>query len=361
MWMLVPLLMVPLVVMGFMWALNRETFSFREFLVVEGVMVILLVVGFQGARYGAVTDTEIWNGRITAKESGTQKCCHCHQECDTCYRTSNGKTESYQCRCREVCTHFRDHWWRLSVSTGDSVEDTCSGSGSDPKWWTDAFVGEPAAIPHSYVNYLLAADDSVLFQKAMSTAQAPGYPYVHHRYKATRFLGGGTRAPAQSWVTALDGINADLGKPKQVNIIVVATTDPSPTYADAVEQQWLFGKKNDVIFVLGAPDGDTIAWAKVVSISNVEMLKLTARDQMPGMRLSNVPDTSGYIRDLVGAQFTRTAMAEYEYLWASVQPSTCSTVVLYVLALVGSIIGSLVMVHTDVFGDERRSRFRNRW
>lgn len=355
MWMLIPLLLVPLVVMGLFWATNRRAFTVKEFLVLEGVMVVLLLIGFQVARYGALSDTEIWNGYITKKDDGTQKCCHCHDVCDA--HDKKGRCKSSH----EVCAHFRDYWWSVSVSTGDTIKDSCSGTSSDPGWWSSAFVGEPASVPHSYTNYLLADPDSILLQRADTTAiSVPTYPKVFDRFQITRFSAGGTRAPVQEWDNALDIINSDLGHKKQVNIIVIATTEPSPTYADVVEQQWLFGKKNDLIFVLGAPNGDTIEWAKVVTISNVEMLRLTARDEMPGKHLSDVVETSGYIRGLVESQFNRTPMAEYEYLWASAQPSTLSTVLLYLLAIAGAVGGSLVMMHTDLFGDEIRSR-RSQW
>jgi hypothetical protein len=357
MWMLVPLILVPLVVQGFFWATNRDTFTVKEWFLQEAIMAILLVIGFQWARYGAIADTELWNGHLTAKDSGTQGCCHCRQVCDTCTRTnSEGRSETYSCRCREVCDHFRDYWWSLNVSTGDKINDSCNGYNDAPSWWTNALVGEPASIPHTYTNYLLADPDSVLLQHSTEehSGSAPGYPKVYDRYKVTRFIAGGTTAPAKLWDTTLDRMNDELGSKKQVNIIVIATRNPSPSYADTVEVEWLYGKKNDVIFVLGAPDGDTIEWAKVVTISNVEMLKLTARDKMPGMKLSDVDSTSGFIRTAVDDQFTRTPMAEYEYLWASVQPTPFATFFLYLFAIIGSVIGSVIMVSKDVFGDERR-------
>lgn len=358
MWMLIPLLLVPLFVMGAFRVFNRSAFTVKEFLVLELVMVLLLLGGFQAARYGALADTELWNGRITDKDEGTEGCCHCRTVCDA--HDKKGRcTVSHR-----VCDHFHDYWWSLDVSTGDVVRDGCSGSSRDPAWWADAYVGEPASIPHSYINYLLADPDSILVQESAGdagdaevSAAVPVYPEVFNRFQVTRFFTGQTRAPGGRWDAALDEINADLGGKKEVNIIVIATTDASPTFADAVERDWIFGKKNDVIFVLGAPDGDTVAWAKVITISDVEMLRLTARDELPGKSLSDVEGTSAYIRKLVEDQFARTPMDKYEYLWASAQPSTVMTVVLYVLAVVGAVGGSLIMVHTDMFGDEQR-RYR---
>ena len=314
MWGLLPLLLVPLVIMGGFWVSNRGTFTVMEFFLLEGIMVLLILGGFQAARYGAVHDTELWNGHITKKYEGTEGCCHCRSVCDS--TDKDGKCTSSHTE----CDHVWDSWWSLDVSTGDTIHEGCSGSWSDPTWWTNAYVDEPASVPHGYTNYLLADPESVLLQHADMdgyTGKAPVYPKVYGRYKVTRILPGGTNAPTDEWDTALDEMNDRLGNAKQVNIIVVATRNLSPSYADMIEVEWLYGKKNDVIFVLGAPDGDTIEWAKVVTISNVEMLKLTARDEMPGMKLSDVEGTAGYIEGLVESRFERTPMAEYEYLWAS--------------------------------------------
>lgn len=351
MMMLVPLMIVPIVVMGPMWAGNRGKFTVKEFALLEAIMFVLVLGGFQAARYGAVTDTELWNGHITKKYKGTETCCHCTTVCDSTDEDGNC-TSSH-----EECDHSYDNWWSLDVSTGDTLHEGCDGSWSSPNWWKDAYVGEPASVPHSYINYLLADPDSVLLQHIDTTGYeggAPNYPKVFGKYHVTRFIHSGTVASVGEWDNELDIINDNLGAEKQVNIIVIATTDSSPTYADMIEVEWLYGKKNDVIFVLGAPDGDTIEWAKVVTISNVEMLKLTARDEMPGMKLSNPVGTSGYIQDLVSEKFERTPMVEYEYLWASAQPGPFSLIFLYLLAIVGSIGGSFVMVEKDVFGDEHR-------
>ncbi len=158
-------------------------------------------------------------------------------------------------------------------------------------------------------------------------------------------------------------LNADLGGKKQVNIVVIATKETDPHYAEFVEHEWLYGKKNDLIFVLGAPDGNTIEWARIVTISNVEMLKIRARDEMPGMKLTDAGETLGYIRALVEEDFTRTPMAEYEYLASAAKPTPFALGFLYFLAIVGSVVGSIFMIYNDVFREEVRSYYNRyrRW
>lgn len=145
---LFPLLLVPLVVGAYFKTEEHKKFTWVEFFILEAVMVVLILGGFQYAKWYSLRDFEITSGTITAKNSGTQKCCHCHRKCDTC-RDAKGHT--YSCRCTEVCSHFQDYWWSLDVSTGDRISiSTCSASSRAPAAWTAAFVGEPASVERGY-------------------------------------------------------------------------------------------------------------------------------------------------------------------------------------------------------------------
>jgi len=367
MWTLLPLLGIPLIIMVVAKVLRPKAFTIKEFFALEAIMVVLIVAGFFAARWGAIQDTEKWNGRITAKDHGSMKCCHCRTECDTCTRQvtdsdGNSRTETYSCNCREVCDHPRDYYWDVSVSTGDTITiRSCEPRKRNvPQAWTDAYVGEPASVEHLYTNYLLADPDSVFRQSAavdLPAASVPSYPGVHGFYKANQAINLGTKMPANEWNMGLRELNADLGAGKQVNIIVIASNESDPRYADVVERDWLYGKKNDLVFVLGVEgDADTIAWARVVTISRVESLKVTARDEMPGMKLTDVEGTQGYIRELVYNEFERTPMAEFAYLASAAKPKPWMLWVLYLTAILGAVAGSIIMVIYDPFGDERGFR-----
>jgi len=357
MWQLLPLLVIPVIVVAGLQLTSSGKFTIKEFFLLEAVMAVLIIAGFSSARWGAMSDTEFWNGRVSAKDHGKMSCCHCSTECDTC-TDSDGRTSS--CNCHEECDHYQDYKWTISFTTGDTViAKKCSGWNRPPAVWTNAVIGEPAAIPHTYTNYLKADPDSVLRQssEATSTAEVPAYPRSHDIYKVNRAINVGTSMPQGKWNVGLMNLNADLGKEKQVNIVVLATNNPNPTYAKKVEEEWLYGKKNDVIFVLGAPDGENIKWAQVVTISRVELLKIHSRDQLRGMKLTDPNGVLTKIRTLVDEEFTRSPMSDYEYLAAAAKPSPFALFFLYALAFVGAIGGSFIMIQYDVFNEERSSRF----
>ena len=358
---LILLLLIPAVMGGLAHLLLNASITKKEYLLLVGIGSTAAVGGFFLARWGALQDTELWNGRITEKLHGSEGCCHCRQVCATC---TDSKGQSYSCRCHTVCDHSHDLYWALAVNTGDrlTIESCEPPWASAPNAWTNAYVGEPAAVPHGYTNYLLADPDSLLRQEGGAdgerAAGVPPYPNGYGFYKVNRFVqfAGAPTNPevAAKWRAALDELNADLGAKLQVNIVALATTTNDWTVAKAVEAAWIYGKKNDLIFVLGVPDGKTIAWAEVVTISRVEALRLATREKLRGLPIDAVRTLDGVLRGLVADHWHRTPMSEFEYLASAASPSGPWLVALYSLVLL--LTAGLIAWghHEDVFQERYR-------
>lgn len=345
------LLLVPLIVGGIAYSINKRTVTWKEFLLQIAVSIIFVVGTWSYARYAAMQSTEHWNGRVTAKDSGTEHCCHSYEcNCSTC---SNSDGTTYSCNCSTCYRHSIDYWWAVDVSTGDKVSDTCVGHGSDPRWWSRAYVGEPVSIPHEYTNYLKADPESIMvhdFDPAM-VESVPPFPEVHSRMRVRKVVRHGDAHPPLAWDVALKELNADIGRMHQVDVTILVTSHKSPTFAFAVEAAWLYGPKNSLNIVMGT-DGEKITWARVVTISDVEELKIELRDGLQGMSLRD-PNIIPFIRKLVEQKFRRTPMAKYEYLASAASPEGWWLFFLYFFAFL--ISGGLAYwVHVkDVFGDER--------
>jgi len=349
---LIGLLLVPIVIGGGAFYFLRATITWKEFLAQMGASVILIVGAFALARWGAMQSIENWNGRITDKDSGTESCCHCRTVCDATDDEGNC-TSSH-----EECDHAFDNYWNVSVSTGDVLHDGCNGSSSTPGWWAKAYVGEPASVPHRYTNYLKADPESILRHEVEGTdlSGIPSYPEVHSWYKVKKVVThGGARVP-RSWQSDLLELNADLGNKRQVDVTVLLTKRKDPEFAFAVETAWLYGPKNSLNIVMGT-DGETITWARVVTISEVEDLKISLRDGLQGRKL-NDPEIIPFVQGEVERKFHRTPMAEFEYLSSAASPEGWWLLLLYVLAI--AVSGGLTywMHREDVFGDQGWQRFR---
>lgn len=347
------LLCVPLLVGGGSFLYFRDTISVKEFALQLLISIVLAVTGWMLARHFSMKSTEHWNGRIISKDAGTESCCHCRTVCDA--RDKEGKCTSSH----EECDHIYDNWWSVDVSTGDTLTDGCNGSSSPPSWWAAAYVGEPASVPHSYMNYLKADPESLLHRSAdpKDLDSVPPFPEVHGYYKASKVVThNGIRAP-QHWQAQLMELNAKLGELRQVDITVVLTTGKGPEFAYAVEAKWLYGPKNALIVVMGT-DRKIITWARVVTISNVEELAISLRDELPGRPLDD-PDLIKFIGQQVEEKFQRKPMADYEYLASAARPRGWWLFGLYVLTLAISGGLTLFMHAKDVFGDERLGRLRS--
>jgi len=351
---LIGLLLVPIVIGGAAFFFLRATISWKEFLVQMAASVLLIVGTWALARWGAMQSTEHWNGRITAKDNGTQGCCHCRTVCDSTDKDGNCTSSHIE------CDHIMDYWWSADVSTGDVLNDGCNGGPADPEWWTKAYIGEPASVPHTYTNYLKADRESIITHDVPESeiGSVPDFPEVHSWYKVSKVIThAGARAP-RHWQSELLDLNADLGNKRQVDVIVLLTKRKDPEFAFAVEAAWLYGPKNSLNVVMGT-DGQKITWARVVTISEVENLSISLRDGLQGMAL-NDPTVIPFIRAEVDKKFHRTPMEKYEYLASAASPEGWWLFWLYVLAI--GISGGLTwyMHREDVFGDEGWQRMRER-
>jgi len=348
--MILLLLLVPLAVAAGSFIYFRRTITVLEFLLQLGLSVAIAVGGWFLMRANSLKSVEHWNGRITAKNKGTESCCHCHTVCDATDKDGNC-TSSH-----EECDHFNDNWWSLDVSTGDRIRHGCEGRDRPPGWWSKATIGEAASIEHSYTNYLKADPDSLLHHSAdpKDLQSLPPFPKVHGKYHVSKVVTHGSARAPRSWQSQLMELNADIGARKQVDITVVLTSRSDPEWAYALEAGWLYGPKNALIVVMGT-DGSKINWARVVTISDVEELKIELRDELPGRALTD-PDLISDIGRAVQAKFHRKPMADFDYLLSAAAPKGWRLVGLYLLVLLVSLGLTIFMHANDVFG-ERRSRY----
>jgi hypothetical protein len=359
---LLGLLALPFVITIGAAAIFKHTITMKEALMQLAAVTVVMVAGFFITRHFGLADIEHLHGRLTAKLHGSEKCCHCRQVCDgyrdvkSCSsRDSKGNCSSYsrhrECTgYHEECDHSRDYWWSLQTTVGRIPVDDCDPSESSvPGLWSRAVIGEPATVEHEYQNYLKADPESLLVHNLQSQylERVPAYPDVYDLYKVDPVISDGAPFPP-AWQVAIRDLNADLGVSRQVDLTVLLTRVQDPVYAYAVEAKWLYGPKNSVTLVLGVRDG-VITWARVVTVSRVEDLKIFLRDELQGKRVTD--DIPGIVRAAIHAKFHRTPMAEFEYLARGASPPTGWLIFLYVLGVASSCALSAWLHREDVFGE----------
>jgi len=334
---LLGILLVPVVVGLVAFFLSKranskwEKITAREFILMEVIAAAVATAGFFYVRYKALEEPEYWNGAIILKSHGAEGCCHCTEVCSTC---TDSKGESYDCNCHDVCDHAQDYWWGLSLFTGDRImiKHCESNPAAVPAAWANAKMLEPASAAHKYRNYLKADPDSLLHRSAPEAyrREIPPFPHLYGYYKVDKVVAHGLKVPPQ-WNEGVKKINADISDLKQVDLVMVFTWRSDPAWADALKAEWLYGPKNALIVVAGVPDGETLSWVRVVTISRVPDLEVSLREGLTGRRLSDYKPALAFLRREVEGRFQRTPMAEYEYLASAASPPWSWLIGLYVV------------------------------
>lgn len=317
--------------------LGKGQITLLEFGVLELAVVLIVGSGMLIARSQNTWDNEIWSGRVVSKQQVRVSCSHPYQ-CNPHPCGDKGKSTCYD-TCYE---HSCDYDWVLTTSNGEHIEiDRVDRQGtSEPPRFTSAKIGDATAISHSYTNYIKASPWSVLRKDAIEDSMqkmVPNYPIgIRDYHYCDRFVTVGVNVQDKAgWNAKLQELNADLGKKKQVNIVIIVVSTNDPSYQFALEQAWIGGKKNDLIVLVGSSQYPTIDWVRIVSWSQSEDLKVEMRDSLQNLGNLELKDQFlEIVRQEVDSKFTRRPMAEFEYLMAAWEPSGGVILFLFLLGII---------------------------
>lgn len=339
-----------------------------EFAAQIGVVALVVGIGLFCAYEGRTSDTEVWNGQVTAKKRNEVSCRHSY-ECN-CYYTEDcsGSGSSRSCTSTRHCStcyeHSYDVDWDVYASTGESTGiDTIDRQGLNmPPRWGKAYLGEPWASQHSFTNYILANPESVLLGTKGDMQRfgkmIPQYPdKIYDYYYNNPVINMGVpNVQLDTWNWLIRDINKVLGPKKRVHIIVILVPTNDRAYMLALKDAWVGGKKNDVDVVIGSPDGDKIEFADVMSWSTNKALAVELRDaiQAEGSLLQK----DHIVRDIgetVDQDFVRMHMKDMKWLMRSFQPSGTVMLILFVLGTLISVGISIWAVYADLGEDDLES------
>jgi len=347
------LLLVPVVLGLIAMSVSGGKITWKEFVLQETVLVVLITIAFFGSALARTADKEIWSGRIELKEKVKTSCCHSYS-CN-CQEVCNGSGNDRSCStvCDTCYMHSHDYSYIAKTTNGETAYDnSCnSPSSSEPERYSQIVIGEPTAIEHSYTNYIKGNPDTILRRTSIDKEFAiPKYPRTYDLYRANRFILVGSGNSAQQWEEKLYSLNSDLGAKKQVNIIVVAVYEEDQLYFEKLKQEWLGGKKNDFIVVIGLRNTDDpeIIWANVMSWSDSEECKVLVKNRVIELRRFDGYKIIDIIGEEVESKYIRKEMKDFEYLKARIEPTGTVKILIFIIGTIASIALSLLFNKEEI-------------
>lgn len=324
-------LLPPTIVLIVAFLIWHKHYTLREVAFHFAINIALCGLFFAFTANYNIWDREILNGRVTEKKMEEVPCrhsypCHC---VTTCRRV--GKTTSCTTHCKTCYTHHRgsslirgtDFTWAVYSDLGTRIEiDTLDSRGvQQPPRWTAVRIGEPYSIYHEYKNYI-KYNPNTLFRRDgnYSSFPNPGYPgqiFDYYRINRVVNVNGVDVKDLADWEAHLSEINAELGRKKQVNMVVMLSKNLPHTFVKAVEANWLGGKKNDVITLINVNDQNEITWVDVVGFVSSNLVKVKLRDDILDLKTLEHAKVLEVIKENVNLYYKRLPMEEFEYLKAS--------------------------------------------
>ena len=358
--------LVPLALTGAAFVL-LDGVSFKEFGLVGGMALLIAGCSALIVSCANTHDVEVWNGTVTNKQRDTVSCshsyqCHCRETC-----SGSGKNRSCSQTCDTCYEHLNDYDWDVTTSNGETITiDRVDRQGVDePPRFHAVRVGEPTSVTHSYKNYIKASPDTLFRHQGLKekyAGQIPKYPQnVYDYYRLDRLVTVDAAVDdPRSWNDELSRLNAELGHPKQVNMIVVLAKNKPHDWYYALEETWIGGKKNDAVLVVSVDDQMKPQWAEVMAWTSNDMFKVKLRDDVMDEDTVSRSSLLGSLETDVSKYYVRKPMKDFEYLSSAITPSGTEWTITLVVALV--LCGGMMYFFqvNDVFGDEGGGYLRPR-
>ncbi len=311
----------PLIAVFVMKYLYHEEITLGEMAAQFLLPILLITVVWGVSRYSTMHDTNFLNGEVTDKKQVRVSCSHSYS-CNCVTTTTNGHSST---TCQTCYDHSNDWDWRVYTTVGKFNISRIDRRGSyEPARWTAVQAHQPVALEDSYVNYIRAAPESLFNMAAargMYKDKLPEYPKSYDYHYADRVIPWGISVPElRLWNYSLAMMLRQVGPAKQANVVIVMTDQPE-SFANALKAQWIGGKKNDIVVVIGT-QYPVIKWVEVFSWAKNDYANVSIRSALLGSRTLNPATTIKLIEDNIVLNYERRPMEDFKYLADEAVPST---------------------------------------
>lgn len=336
--------------------LFSKRLTIAEWAGLVGLPILLLVLSQRLLHSHLVRDLEYWGGFVRVAEyyepwnervscSHTIECRHLDEDGEPIH-TDDGKEHAYD---------VDDHpaYWEIIDSNNLTVTiDRYTYERLARKFGPGKFVDlhrdyhnldgdkyvitgsaepdqlEAVTTEHSYENRILASRSVYRYEEVEPADYGLfDYPKITGFYQCPALLGVEDRQASR----ALDSWNARLGPPKQLRLMVLVFVDKPREAALEQEAYWQGGNKNEFVVCVGVDAQRRPQWSHVFSWTEVEELKLEARDrvmQQPDEPLDLVA-LIDWLGQNVGERFVRKSFSDFAHL--AVEPPLWAILLIHAL------------------------------
>lgn len=139
----------------------------------------------------------------------------------------------------------------------------------------------------------------------------------------------------------LKKLNAWYGKRRQLQMNLLVFPNKSMESATYQEAYWTGGNKNEFNVCIGLK-GQTIEWVKVISWTEVDILKIETQQDILAMGKFDAEQVVNYMGEKIPPKWKRKEFADFDYL--SVEISLAGKITTFVLVMT-STIGMCIVSH----------------
>lgn len=317
-----PIIIAVVLISLLAWHLFVDRFAERWLFKTSMASLFGLLVG-SGIMYGMIhlkfRQIEHLNGVVIGKTRDVVSCEHSYS-CN-CTKNKDG-SES----CSTCLEHFYDINWLVNTTVGDVIINRVDRQGiSMPPAYARAYAGEPAAVEHSYMDYLRASENTIY--KKTGDNSLPG---ITDYYKLSHVIGCNKLLD-----NSLTEHMRDISSLTQANVTAICgSSDPRLGLESAKAYYHL--KKNDVLVYIQA-DSSKIISASGTGLSETSEYKSLLNEQLSGIPIDSVNVISERIKYSLVNGFRRIPMAEFEYLKYDVELSWWQFLLIFMAAILSAL------------------------
>jgi hypothetical protein len=349
---------IPIVAAVWLYVQHKKAMAFWEFLLPFAASVVFILLAKALVQTVQTSDTEYWGGwavRAEYYEPWNERVSCSHAKYD-----KDGKFEGYE---HSYDVDYHPAFWQIVDSNGIEVRiDSGNFEALSRRWNSRQFVDlrrnyhtedgdkyvatfpgddallEPITTMHRWENRVQASNSVFRYPNVDSKTQLQyklfQYPKLNG-YLQQSILGDG--GPTLGGANRrLEVLNARMGRDKKLRMYILVFKNQPMQASIEQEALWQGGNKNEFVLTIGVDNDYKVQWARAISWTPVESLKVEARefigetftDKDQPLDLHVVVD---WMATSLGSQWQKKDFREYDYL--AVEPPTWAVVLVFILTI----------------------------